>query len=391
MSAPVVFRLEIEPDRQRYAALLSRTFHSPRERSDLYLAAIGRENLRGVRLDEEFAGGLALLPMGQYFGGRSVPMTGVAAVAIEPAARARGAASALMRAALTELHAGGVALSALYPATQPVYRRAGYEIAGSQFEVSLALRQIDVRDHELSLRPEREADRAGVESLYRRWAAARDGNLDRSAMIWDRVRDFRGERMDGYVVCDGERIEGYMYCVERAGAPFPHALFIQDVVAVTPAAGRRLLAFMAEHRSMCETGTFTSGPADALLAHLAEQAWKMTARTAWMLRLVDVRRALAARGYPLGLRGELHLEVRDDVLPQNAGRIVLAVADGCGEVRPGGRGAFRIDVRGLAALYSGHFSPAQAQACGYLDTGEDEQRVAAAMFGGPAPWMRDSF
>ena len=58
-----------------------------------------------------------------------------------------------------------------------------------------------------------------------------------------------------------------------------------------------------------------------------------------MTRIVDVPAALTERGYPEAIDAELHLRVRDDVLPANDGTFVLHVSGGKAEVRPGGTGA----------------------------------------------------
>jgi predicted acetyltransferase len=113
-----------------------------------------------------------------------------------------------------------------------------------------------------------------------------------------------------------------------------------------------------------------------------------------MLRVVHVAKALAARGYPDGVEGELHLEVRDDVLPANQGRYMVRVAGGRGEVTPGGRGELKLDVRGLAALYAGYLAPAALRAIGFLEVegaGEAVLATAARVFAGPEPWMPDFF
>ena len=47
-----------------------------------------------------------------------------------------------------------------------------------------------------------------------------------------------------------------------------------------------------------------------------------------MLRIVDVAAALEARGYPAGLEAQLELEVEDELLAWNHGRLRLSVADG---------------------------------------------------------------
>ena len=110
-----------------------------------------------------------------------------------------------------------------------------------------------------------------------------------------------------------------------------------------------------------------------------------------LLRLVDVPAALEARGYPPGLHAELHLDVSDDVLPQNNERFTVEVEGERASVRQGGRGELRIDVRGLAPLYTGHLSPGELKSTGYLDGPDQAIATAAALFAGPSPWMPDDF
>ena len=110
-----------------------------------------------------------------------------------------------------------------------------------------------------------------------------------------------------------------------------------------------------------------------------------------MLRLIDVERALAQRGYAAGVRAELHLEVRDDRLPWNHGRFVLEGADGKATVRKGGSGEIAIDVRGLASTYTGFLSPYDLRATGYVEAPTEALDRLASIFAGPPPWMPDGF
>ena len=110
-----------------------------------------------------------------------------------------------------------------------------------------------------------------------------------------------------------------------------------------------------------------------------------------MLRLVDVPAALQARGYPPDLHADLHLDVRDDLLPANSGRIVLTVEDGHGRVRPGGAGHLRLGVRELAAIYTGFMAPAEVRALGAIEGSADALALAGAIFAGPRPWLADMF
>ena len=372
--------------------ILRLVFSFPPERGQRYADQLGHENFRVIRAGEELAGGLALIHMGQFFGGRSVPSVGISVVGITPHFRGQGAGRCLMRRTVEELYRLGSALSALYPATQPLYRSAGYEQAGGRWETTLPLNDINISDHELQMRPLDEQDAETVAQLYRADVTHHHGPLDRNEFIWSRVREPRGDAAHGQLVhADGEP-EGYIYYVQRPNEGFPpHHIAISDMAARTPRAGRRILTFLSEHRSMADRAVFYRSPADPLLCLLPEQSGRTELEMRWMLRIVNIEAALAARGYAPPVTAELHLNVHDDLIEPNNGPFILRVKDGRGEVARGGEGRLDIDIRGLAMLYSG-FCPATALlATGLLRGTANDARAADAVFAGPTPWMTDIF
>jgi predicted acetyltransferase len=135
---------------------------------------------------------------------------------------------------------------------------------------------------------------------------------------------------------------------------------------------------------------FQGAPADPMLALLPECSWRVDRAWSWMLRVLDVPRAFAGRGWPRA-RGELHLEVRDETLPENAGRWTVEVCDGDAEVLRGGRGELRVDARALAPLYTGYQDAATLRRIGWIEGPDEAIEVAAALFAGPPPWMPDFF
>ena len=84
----------------------------------------GQGETRVVREGDALVGGLVLFEFGQFWGGRSIPCAGVSAVAIAPEHRGRGAARALLERSLREAREQGRFVSALYPATQALYRNS---------------------------------------------------------------------------------------------------------------------------------------------------------------------------------------------------------------------------------------------------------------------------
>jgi predicted acetyltransferase len=373
----------------RLGEIAAWAFGVPPADSTDWLRRGGIENLRVAVSDGRVQGGLLFIPMGQWFGGRSVPTTGIAGVAVAPEARGRGVAKQLMAAAVGELASAGVALSTLYPATVPLYRSVGYELAGGRYSVQCRLDALGVCDRTLAVRELTEADAPAVEAVYRERAAENDGYLDRGSYLWNRVRAPRNEKARGFVVERDGRLEGYAYLREKASG-LAYDLSLTDLVATTRDAARRLLTFLADHRSLGERATWYSSPADPLVLEQPERGAEVRLAHHWMLRVADPVAALRGRGYLPGLSAELDLEVHDELGP-GPRRLRLVVRDGASDVEAGGTGALSLDVRGLAALYSGFVAPRDLVMLGLARGSRDSLRRAAAVFAGPPPSMPDMF
>jgi len=362
---------------------------------DVWIQREGLDNIRVARRAGKVVGGVIGQPMGQWFGGQSVPMSAVRAVGVAPEHRGTGVATRMMQGLMEELHREGVPISTLFPATQPVYRRAGYEQAGVQLTYRLPLQAIDSCDRALPLRRIEPKDHEAVRAAYSVRASRTAGCLDRNEWAWNRIFSpvLSAQNTYGYLVEQDGRVTGYVVYSQVQGERIAHAhkLVLSDSVVLTPEAGRRLLAFLADHESMVESITWYGAPADPVLYLLGDQSWRHVDRLDWMLRVVDVGRALEARGYPPGITGEVHFDVSDDVLAQNNRRFVLEVAESRGHVREGGQGTIRIDVRGLAAVYTGHLTPLELKTTTLVDAADDDLLAMARFFAGPSPWMSDRF
>lgn len=336
-------------------------------------------------------GGLFLHPMGQWFGGRSVPMVGIGGVGVDPGARAAGAATDLMRETVRELHADGVALSTLFPATQPLYRRAGYELAGNHFRVTVHTDRLRTHERDLGVRRASDADTATIDRLHVESGRENDGNIERSAMMWSRIRDPEGSRAHAFVVEGDDGPEGYVYYQSKPNARGHQDLSLSDVVVRTPAAARRVLTFLLDHRSLVDSVSWRGHPADPLLLQAREQRHDVRLWDTWMVRIVDVEQALALRGYPPNVEAEVHLEVTDDLIPANEGRFVFRVETGRASVDRGGEGRVAVDIRTLAPLYTGFATAEQLRTAYGLRCPDKEAGRLTAVFGGSAPWMQDGF
>lgn len=356
-----------------------------------WMRRAGSRNFRAVRVHGRVAGGCVLYDMGLWLGGRVVPSLGVAGVGVAHEHRAQGAGSDLMRGVVLEAARRGVALSSLYPATQPVYRRAGYERAGHWLRYNVPCASIDAREREPAVREGRPSDRRTLVRLYEEMARGTAGLVARNDHLWNRLVAPSHGPARPYILHEGKEAVGYVVILPKKISGIGQELHLVDCAFTRPEAGRRILSFIASQRSFVETVTWNGGPQDALAALLREQRVKVETYMHWMVRIADLPRAVAARGYAAGVAAEVEIEVEDSLVKRNSGRWVLRVAKGRGRAVRGGAGTVRCGVNALASIYTGYAAPREVRSWAPLDGPDDALAALATIFAGPAPWNREMY
>lgn len=378
-------------DMERLLNILGQCFMMSPEEGDTYVQWVGSENFRIFRQGKEVVGGLAILPFSQYWGGKPVPMAGIAAVGIAPECRATGAALAMMQNVVREIHSSGSAISVLFPSVQGLYRKAGYEQGGNFCNWEIKTESIQMGTPKLPLTSV-SCESEILHKLYQQQAPLNNGNLERNKLIWKeitRCSDKSGQ-VYAYLIGDSNYPQGYIVFIQRRSETSDY-IQVRDWVTLTPAAVQSFWALLGNHRSQIDTIRWRGAMIDALTLVLPEQTTKLKSSRLWMLRVVNVVSALEKRGYPQNVQAELHLEVQDDLLAENNGKFLLSVANGQGEVKKGGKGEFKLNIRGLASLYTGLFAPSQLQLAGKLEATEVAVAAAVQIFAGASPWMADFF
>ena len=317
----------------------------------------------------------------QFWGGRAMPMGGIAGVVVAPEARGRGVGSQLMKAfALRSCELGDL-VSALYPATIPLYRGLGWEVAGAQHRISMsaeALRTLGRRDgKDVVLRAATEAD---VEPFLKRLGAryvaerANGPKLPTAAEAREHLTD---DSMMSYLT-DG----GHVVFEWRQGD-----LVVSYVSADTPETARALWSVVGSGSSIAKRVVAYVAPDDPIHLLLPEEAVHETQVLRWMLRVLDVPKAVAARGFSPTVTGSATLCLEDPLLPDNSGSWRLEVAGGAGQLvrTEVTDSALRLGPNGFAALYAG--TPLHVlRAAGLASRGEPagDELLDAAFAGRPA-------
>lgn len=380
-----------DADEAAFARILERSFAIPHEASRVLWRRLGAD----VRVLDDGGDVVACLgwyAAGQWFGGRSIPCAGVAAVGVEPHRRGAGLATRIVAEALREIADGGTPLAALYPSNLALYRGADFEIAGGRYELRTACAALPrAKDLESVVPLPSGVLDPRVRALHARVAAARNGWLGRNEALWDRVRDFRGDLREGFGVERGTELAAYVFLARRKRREWGFDLVCGDLVAEDGHAGRALLSFLAGHGTIAVDVVAYLPPWDPLLALLTAVPDHHAHHHPWMLRVLDVRAAFEARGFAPNVRGEIHVEVEDALLPRNAGRLVLTVEGGRARVVPGGSGSVRVRARALGPWYAGHSTAESLAFAGLLSGSAADLAAMTALTAGSPPAMADFF
>ncbi len=385
----MTFALAIPDSEQRAAfeRVLQLSYAMPKIPWAKFFERVGHERLRVVVDRGKVVGGLAAYNLAQYFGGTSVPLAGIAAVGVAPDARGRGLAKAMLLKTLEELRET-TPIAGLYASTTTLYRSCGFEQAGTAMWFSAPLASFPRGDRALACNALEPRVHAPLHAAYDKRAKEWTGHLERTTAIWERVVDPYDDVAYAYSV--GDR-EGHIVFLQKPAAESIHfRVIVRDLVMTTHASAQRLLGFLHDLRSLAQEITWRGCAADPLLSLLPEQTHTVKRHERWMLRVLDVERALAMRVYP-GITAEVHLAVHDKDFPANGGRRIFTVEGGHGSAKTGGRGDVTLDVRGLAALYSGFATPHTLRAAGLLDGPDRDLANLAAIFAGPEPWCADHY
>jgi len=376
-------------DARQFGSILEQCFLNSPGEEESWIKLMGIENIRIIRQNQEVIGGLAVIPMAQWWGSQSVEMTGIAGVGIAPEYRGTGAALSLMQQTLKEMYTKGVAISVLYPATQRLYRKLGYEQGGSFYGWETSAQSIQIREQPLPIKAV-PTDSQIFYELYEKQAKNINGYLNRAKPIWHRIMTPSKGIFYGYLIGSAEEPQGYIIFSQHS-AEDGAILRVRDWVVLTNAAAQTFWSFLNNHRAQIDKIRWRSSVIDSLALLLPEQTTEIKFTQCWMLRIINAEKALSARGYFSGIETELHLEITDDLIAENNGKFILSVANGCGNIAKGGKGELKLDIRGLAPLYTGLFSPRQLQLAGKLDGTEIELSKATQAFAGSFPSMMDYF
>ncbi|MEU6841848.1 GNAT family N-acetyltransferase [Streptomyces sp. NPDC046716] len=327
------------------------------------------------------------------------PAAGVSGVGVLPTHRRQGMLSAMMRHQLTELRARGEFLSVLLASEASIYGRFGYGPA-------TYTQRLTVPRDKGAFALTRARGKAGatggsgtgsvellrraacgeiLEAVYDRYRRAQPGALSRPHRWWDLAAGqppVSGAPRYVAVHRDADGVpDGYASYSIEAGT-----LTVDETITTDDTVFTALAEFVLGHDLVTDVVFKHLPPQHPLRWQLADfRAGRVSDDTDWLwLRLLDVPRALAARGWSTD--GDLVLAVDDPFLGEHD-RYLLSVRNGKAACAPTDREPdLSLDIGDLGSVYLGGTAPGTLVRAGHIHAHHPgAAALADALFGTERP------
>lgn len=309
-----------------------------------------------------------------------VPASGVTAVGVLPSHRRQGVLSAMMRHQLAELRTRGEFLSVLLASEAQIYGRFGYgpatytaRLAVPRHKAALAAPRArgtadvpSTGSNNDSVEVLRRAECGEIlEEVYDRYRRAQPGALSRPHRWWAlRAGQPPVSPAPRYVAVhrDADGVpDGYAsYSIES------DTLTVDETIVTDDAVFTALARFVLGHDLVSRIVFKHVPPEHPLRWQFADlRAGEVSGDTDWLwVRLLDVPRALAARGWFTD--GELVLDIDDPFLGEHD-RYLLTIRDRKADCVPTDREPeLSLDVRDLGSVYLGGTAPSTLVRAGHI-------------------------
>ena len=313
-----------------------------------------------------------------WFGGRTLPLAGVADVTVAAEARGAGVLRPLLTALLEGARERGAVVSTLFPTAPGIYRRVGYEVVAAthRADVPVAALAAVPPAPSITLRRAVPEDAERVRRLYDTWAAGLDGPLTRRGVSFPASDADLVNKVTGVSLAEDEdgTLLGYASWVRGPGDPSRPDLLVHDLVTTRVDACAALLRMLGSFASVARTVRFRSTGGDPVRLLLPTADRTPVHEDLYMLKVLDVPGAFTGAACPPSLAWRSGFTVAGDVLAGVDGSYALEAADGtlrC--VRAPARDDRTLTSRGLALLVTGAAPCRDLRTLGLLTGGDPSE------------------
>ena len=325
-------------------------------------------NLKDVivaEFNKEIAGLLIIPPFELWILEDITPMAGIGLVTMSPSVRRRGIASGLMKMAVLECYKQGYPISMLFPFSHQFYKKVGYGLIGEKYVYSFSPLSLTQYDELLNVRLYDKKDLGAVKRVYIESSKRTSFRICRNNKHWKSLTESKDRNV---VVYDDKGIKGYLiYKYEYSDNRIEQFLRVYELIYLNDEAYRGLLGFLAAQREQVDSIIYHTTKDDPL--HFALSNPRKTRSNArivssnavlevnadYMLRIVDLKKALLARKDYNNMNLCFSIKVAGDIVEENNKPITVIVKNGKPTIKSGIKSdvVLECDISVFSQIYAG--------------------------------------
>ena len=318
-----------------------------------------------AEFNKEIAGLLIIPPYKVWILDDMIPMAGIGLVTMSPSVRRRGIASGLMKMAVLECYKQGYPISMLFPFSHQFYKKVGYGLVGEKYVYSFSPLSLTQYDELLNVRLFEKKDLGVVKRVYIESSKKTSFRICRNDKRWKSLTESKDRNV---VVYDDKGIKGYLiYKYEYSDNRIEQFLRVYELIYLNDEAYRGLLGFLAAQREQVDSIIYHTTKDDPL--HFALSNPRKTRSNArivssnavlevnadYMLRIVDLKKALLARKDYNNMNLCFSIKVAGDIVEENNKPITVIVKNGKPTIKSGIKSdvVLECDISVFSQIYAG--------------------------------------
>ncbi len=348
-------------ERDQIASIYNNAYRVPMETASGWAKLTKLANTRGIFERKRLVSMLQIIPYDIWIGGKLVSMGGIGGVATWADRQGRGYAGELMRDSLRTMRERKQWTSILYPFSYRYYGKFGWAIAGRR------LKYTNFRQHQIQRFEEASMVDAGkdttnikiLNSVYEKMATRFNLCCKRPTNLWKRKLDgLEKQNAQLYLIRDRNEYLGWFIC-ENKRFQDAHESITREFTFVNDKAVKAMMGFFSTLPTNVKNITISTPYALDLWRFFREPYIDTFQVCDMQFRIVDIVRAVKARGYPAGMSCSLVFSIEDTYAPWNTGTWRLELQEGKVNsfTKSSKKPDFECDIGAFSQLFCGYMTP----------------------------------
>ncbi len=346
--------------------LWSQSFAFPYEQVSTWVNEKSIRNCIGAIENNKLVSALSIIPMEGYVRGELFSFSGIGGVATLPEKRGKNYVHYLLREAIRISKENSSTFSSLYPFSFEFYRTFGWELGGFQkryrrktysipkFPEMEKVKRIPLEDWKL------------IKPVYDKFSKNFSGSIKRTDERWESLI-FRTRTLTYLYIYEDKEIEGYLlYSVEKTNI---NRIVVREMITLNTSAYKGFLSLFSRQAMTIEEVEWTAPLDDPLPFILPNPRGECSIEPTFMIRVIDVERALSSLKYDENINIKIALKIKDEHGEWNDGIWNLEIENGKGnlEKKDGLEYDIAININTLSQIITGTISPKTAYNLGYIE------------------------